>query len=322
MATILVTGVGAIIGYGVLRSMANTGHRLIGLDIYADAYGQHLSHAFVRAIPTTDPAYPEFIEGVLRTHKPDLILPCIEQDVERFDGLRSLFSNLSTACCLNTRELIALANDKWQFHQTEREHGLESIESSLSSDFDELVSKLGLPFLIKPRRSYAGKGIVEISSKAEFEIYKPHIGKTSFAQKFIGNKEEEYTVGLFGDGTGSFCAQIQMRRVLSNEGATQKAWIINDETLTNRLSALCAVFKPLGPTNLQFRRDGDTWHLLEINPRISSAASLRAAFGYNDAQHALKYYVHGEMPAQPQIRGGHAIRFIEDYVEFNDRTYF
>ncbi|HWT97947.1 MAG TPA: ATP-grasp domain-containing protein [Terriglobales bacterium] len=322
MATILVTGVGAVIGYGVLRSMANTGHQLIGLDIYADAYGQHLSHNFVQAIPTADPAYPAFLENVLRRYKPDLVLPCIEQDVARFDGLRSLFSDLGIACCLNARELIALANDKWRFHEAERANGLPSIESSPSSDFDELVSKLGLPFLLKPRQSYAGKGIVEISSRAQFENHQSRMGKTLFAQRIVGSKEEEYTVGLFGSGSGSFCAQIQMRRILSSEGATQKAWVVNEETLTDRLAALCAVFKPLGPTNLQFRREGDLWHLLEINPRISSAASLRAAFGYNDAEQALKYYVHGEMPEQPHIRGGRAIRYIEDHIEFDDRTYF
>ena len=124
MASILVTGVGAVIGYGVLRSIAGTGHRLIGLDIHADAYGQHLSDAFVQALPTADPAYPDFIEGVLHRHKPDLILPCIEQDVERFDTLRGLFSNLGIACCLNTSELIAIANDKWRFHEAELAHGL------------------------------------------------------------------------------------------------------------------------------------------------------------------------------------------------------
>ena len=322
MASILVTGVGAVIGYGVLRSIAGTGHRLIGLDIHADAYGQHLSDAFVQALPTADPAYPDFIEGVLHRHKPDLILPCIEQDVERFDTLRGLFSNLGIACCLNTSELIAIANDKWRFHEAELAHGLASIESSLSADFDELVAKLGLPFLLKPRQSYAGKGIVQISSRAMFDIHQSRVGKTLFAQKIMGREEDEYTVGLFGDGAGSFCAQIQMRRSLSSEGATQKAWVVNEETLTNRLLEICAAFKPLGPTNLQFRRDGNTWHLLEINPRISSAASLRAAFGYNDAEHALKYYLHGQMPEQPRIRGGHAIRYIEDHVKFDDRTYF
>ena len=155
-----------------------------------------------------------------------------------------------------------------------------------------------------------------------FDFHKAKLGAHFMAQKLVGSRDEEYTVGLFGDGRGCFTAQIQMRRTLSQEGATQRAWIVSDEGLTRRVAAYCAAFKPLGPTNMQFRREGDGWYLLEINPRISSATSLRAAFGYSDAEHAIGYYLGNVMPAQPRIRGGRAIRHIADYVEFDDRTYF
>ena len=51
MTRILVTGVGAIIGYGVLRSLrkANTSFFLVGTDIYADAVGQAWTDAFEQA---------------------------------------------------------------------------------------------------------------------------------------------------------------------------------------------------------------------------------------------------------------------------------
>lgn len=316
---ILVTGVGALIGYGVLRSLKGHGIHLIGMDIYPDAYGQHLSDEFVQAIPTSEAAYPSFLEGVLRTSRPDLIFPCIEQDVGRYDMLRDLFADQGVACCLNSSELIRLCADKWHFHEAAVAANLDSIGTSLSNDFDELSAKFGLPFLLKPRRSYASKGIVEIASADVFALHKQRVGDHFMAQKFVGQSECEYTVGVFGDGAGSFTAQIQLRRTLSPEGATQKAWVVNDEELTVAVTTYCAVFRPLGPTNLQFRRDDGRWLLLEINPRISSSTSLRAAFGYNEALQAVGYYLGGVLPAQPAIRSGNAIRYIEDYVQFDDR---
>ena len=318
---ILVTGVGAIIGYGVLRSLRNADYRLVGMDIYPDAFGRHACDEFIHAIATNDPDYPVFLEEVLKTQRPDLVIPCIEQDVVRYNTLRELFAAYGASCCLNRNELIRLCADKWHFHQAAVANGLDSIETSLSNDFEELKGKFGLPFLLKPRSSYASKGIVEIKTADVFAFHRSRIGEHFMVQKIVGRAEEEYTVGIFGDGNGQFTTQIQLRRTLSAEGATQKAWVVNDETLTKRVRAYCASFEPLGPTNLQFRRDESRWHLLEINPRISSSTSIRAAFGYNDALQAVEYYVRRTLPDQPSIRGGHAVRYIEDYVQF-DRTDF
>jgi carbamoyl-phosphate synthase large subunit len=316
MARILVTGVGAIIGYGVLRSLQSRRHELFGMDIHADAYGQHLCSRFVQAVPTDDPDYPAFLDRILDDVRPDLVLPCIEQDVERFDGLRALFDAAGVRCALNRSGLIQLAADKWAFHEAEGGFGLKAIDSSLDADFDALTQTLGLPFMLKPRRGYAGKGIVTVWSKIAFEPYRCEMGNRFMAQRRIGTDDEEYTVGAFGDGEGGLRAQIQMRRRLSGEGATVKASVVSEVGLDRCVQAYCSVFKPLGPTNLQFRRSDDGWALLEINPRISSSTSLRTAFGYNEAAMAVDYYLDGRLPTQPAIRQGHAVRFIDDHVVF------
>ena len=56
MNTILVTGVGAIMGYGILRSLRSTGRKLnlVGLDIYPDAAGQEWCDVFEKAVPVAN----------------------------------------------------------------------------------------------------------------------------------------------------------------------------------------------------------------------------------------------------------------------------
>ena len=78
MTTVLVTGVGAIIGYGVLNALRNADPaiKLIGADIYSDAVGQEWADDFVVAPYTSDDGYAKWLEGVVRKYDVDLIIPC------------------------------------------------------------------------------------------------------------------------------------------------------------------------------------------------------------------------------------------------------
>ena len=58
--------------------------------------------------------------------------------------------------------------------------------------------------------------------------------------------------------------------------------------------------------------------LLEINPRVSSATSIRAAFGYNELKLSLEYFLYGKNPQQPVLRKGRAVRYAEDYICYED----
>ena len=63
---ILVTGVGAIIGYGLINSLHKSKYdvHIIGMDIYDDAYGQYLCDEFIQAIPAAEPEYPQFLKKI------------------------------------------------------------------------------------------------------------------------------------------------------------------------------------------------------------------------------------------------------------------
>ena len=54
---------------------------------------------------------------------------------------------------------------------------------------------------------------------------------------------------------------------------------------------------------------------MEINPRISSSTSIRTAFGYNEAEMAIEWFVEKHSKVNPVIKKGKAIRYISDYIE-------
>lgn len=320
----MITGVGAIIGYGLLRSLraAKPEVRLIGTDIYPDAVGQAWCDAFEQAPYTASPHYLDWLQETVQKHQVDLLIPGIEQDVHRFSDEREHIGDFGCRVVLNTARLIDLSRDKWAMHQELAILGDTSrIPSYLAGDYDTFATQLGLPFILKPRRGYASKGMVRVKCREDFDSHKARLGEYLMVQPVVGTDDEEYTVAVFGDGQGNSCASITLQRRLAQDGSTAKAWGRNIESLDRVVSRLCAHFRPVGPTNLQFRRDGEGWKLLEINPRISSTSSIRSAFGYNEAAMSVAYFLKGELPRQPTIRGGFAARFIEDYV-VHDRDHF
>ena len=312
---ILVTGVGAIIGYGIINSLRqiNQGNiRVIGMDIYEDAYGKFLCDNFYVAERADSNSYLEFICNVVKRESIDLIIPGIEQDMYRLFELRE---SVPAQIVLNNELLISISKDKWLTYKYFSEHSNLSLVPTLSqATFDECTAQLGVPFLLKPRSSYASKGLHYIQTRREFEFYNETPERNIF-QRVVGSMDEEYTVSVFGDGYGRWVDYIILRRKLAHSGATDKAEVVDDSQILDYVSEICKLTKPQGPTNIQLRKSDDKVYLLEINPRISSACSIRTQAGYNEPKLCLIKYLNMNIPYNPiSKRKIRAVRYISDFI--------
>lgn len=321
--TILVTGVGAIIGYGVIRSLRSMSYpvRIVGIDIYPDAVGQHWCDIFERAVYSNSQDYPGFIRKIVLKYKINLVIPGIEQDVVRLSEIKDSLRDTGVIFALNDADLIKTANDKWLMHNKLIENGFPCIQTYIDGEFGELAERLGIPFLLKPRCSYASKGIQQIADEVDFIYWRRKLGVNFMVQEIVGDLESEYTVGVFGFGDGSCAKKIIFQRKLSGEGATVKAKVRVIPELDSLIDRYVKLLCPIGPTNFQFRQHRGVFLLLEVNPRISSSTSLRTAFGYNEARMCLDYYLEGKRPEVGDVRSGFAVRYIDEVVIY-DRDYF
>ena len=319
MYRILVTGVGAIIGYGIVRSLRRSHPtvQVVGMDIYQDAVGQHWCDEFVKATPGAAPEYTENLIRLIENFAIDLVIPGIEQDAARILDDYPTLSSSRAKFVLNNPSLMAVAADKWHMHRRLEDERIAVIPTRIEGSFSDLARTFGLPFLLKPRRSYASKGISRIHSAADLDYWQSELGNNFMVQKIVGNDDAEYTIGAFGLGDGSYSQSIAFRRKLSGEGATVKAHVVEYPEMNAQLARLVEIFKPVGPTNFQFRQHEGEFLLLEINPRISSSTSLRTAFGYNEAAMCIEYYLQGEVPEKRTLRSGRAVRYIEDMVFYD-----
>lgn len=318
---ILVSGASGIVGYGILRSLKRSGKELslIGTSMYDDSVAQGFCDIFELAPSTNDMAYIEWLLNTIRKHRVDLIVPGIEIDMYKWvEHIPEIESN-GAIPLLNNVALIRLCKDKWVFYETLSETGLPcTITSSLSMEYDALKRELGLPFLLKPRLGFASRGIVKVDSADVFLRHQKDIGQILMAQPIVGNDEEEFTASAFCDGRGGFHASMILKRKLSKDGFTEKAEVVATDEFIGTISSLCKKFRPIGPTNFQFRKCEDGIKLLEINPRISSSTSIRAAFGYNESTMAVDYFLEHRTPIQPEIKRGRAVRYTDEYIFYED----
>lgn len=319
MRTILVSGTSGIIGYGILKSLrqSHPDCRLIGTTVYERSAAPAFCDVFEKAPMTNHASYIPWLLDVIRRHDVAMVIPGIEVDVVAWNEHRATIEQSGAQVLLNDPDLIRLCADKWQFYQSlVKHHSPYAIPTSL--EFDEISQRF--PLLLKPRKGSGSKGIVVVNDSDDL---RQHLGATAqgmMIQPVIGTEEEEYTTSAFFDRDSKLCAFHTLRRTLSEAGFTETAETVELDCVQDALLHFGKIFTPVGPTNFQFRLDDGKLKLLEINPRISSSTSLRAAFGYNESAMSVEWLLDGKLPEQPALKQGYAVRYTEDLI-FYDRTH-
>lgn len=319
--TIMVTGVGALIGQGIIQSLkSQKKYRIVGLDRAHSSYAASLcDHFYTKPCREESPEYLSFLRETVKRHAIKLVIPGIEQDIEYFHQLRSTLDLLEAPVVLNNPELIEVAADKGETMERISRAGMPSIPTYCGTIWEECVSCCGpAPWLLKPRRGSGSRGQAILENQADFDYWLTKTQGSALIQHIVGDPETEYTVAVFGFGDGTANPPAILRRKLGPGGATVFAETVPTSTCIElSVEALNRLFRPLGPTNYQFRVEGDVAYLLEINPRISASTSMRHALGYNEAQMCVDYFVDENVPQPASLRLGRVERYLSDFVSLS-----
>jgi len=314
--TILVSGASGIVGYGILDSLKNKKDlKLIGTTIYDRSVAPAFCDIFEKLPRTSDASYLSALTDIIKKHNVDMIIPSIEDDMIFWNNHKGELLETDTFPLLNKPELIELCADKWKFY--EKLKGTDGAKYAIPTYVNKNFDTLQTPFLLKPVRGFGSKGIVRINDIESFDKYKAEIGSVYIMQPIVGSDDEEYSVSAFFDENSNMQDFLALKRRLSSEGFTQTGETVFDKKWERIILELANIFKPVGPTNFQFRLTGDDTKLLEINPRISSATSIRAAFGYNESEMSVDYFLYGKSIERIKKKSGYATRYVTEKVFYD-----
>jgi carbamoyl-phosphate synthase large subunit len=271
-----------------------------------------------RLLPrAAEPAYPEALASVCRGEGVQLVLVGTDAEAERLAPLRAAVEREAGSTVLvNVPEVVAVATDKLQTARFLRERGLPAPASVPGDDpagIEALCDLYGFPVVVKPRRGASARGVRIVRSPAELRQALPAPTGALIVQEHLGTPEAEFTVGIYCDRAGRPAGGLAMRRQLAF-GLTYKAEVDRFPPVLDTAARVAVALGAVGPCNIQCRHTPRGPVPFEVNPRFSSSTGIRAAFGLNEPELAVREYVLGESPRGPwgPARAGHVLRYWEE----------
>lgn len=320
---ILVTGAGALLGQGVLRSLRRSSLKatLAAADPNSLSAGLFWTDEAYVIRMASDPAYLDRLAEVLEQARPDVVIPGTDVELPVLAANRErLETEFGTHVLVSDPRVVAIADDKFLTAKFLRDAGFSPPESALPEDaaaVDALIGKVGFPLVVKPRIGARSIGVSLVHDEAELrDAIACREGLV--IQECVGDESQEYTSSvLVFDGTPH--ASIVMRRDL-RDGNTYRAFSGAYPDLNEQVKAFGAALRPYGPANFQFRVDPDgRARVFEINGRFSGATPLRALVGFNEVEMCIRHILHGEPIVEPVVREAAILRhWSETLVEPSD----
>lgn len=310
---VLVLGVGGNVSQGLLKALyaAELPLEILGADVSHDQAGLFMVQRAWVGPWANDPAFGPWVLHLCKQEKVDVVLTGAEPVVKALAVLRDeLAQHAGTRTIVSGPEVVEIGDDKWRTCEWLAAHGLPHPRYARSEDRDAveaLYRACGLPLIAKPRRGGGARGVFRIDDAATLDYALSR--RNYLIQEYLGSDDEEYTAGCFADRDGVVRASMVMRRVL-NAGTTYRAELGDFPEVRAVAEEITRVLRPEGPCNIQLRLTARGPVCFEINPRFSGTTPIRAEFGYNEAEAALRHFILGEDPAPlHDPRSGWALRY-------------
>jgi carbamoyl-phosphate synthase large subunit len=299
---VLVTGAGAVLGQGIIKSlrMAETPYDIIAVDPDPRAVGLYWADRAYLVPLAKDPSYLDVVCRILDREKPDVVL--IGTDVELMTYAQNkskLESIYKTRVIVSPPHVIKIADDKWLTYEFLLANGFPCPKSALPSGISELLQECDFPLIVKPRTGARSIGVHLVRN--EEELYQSlNRVENPVIQECVANAEQEYTSGVVVD-MGIAKAVVTMRRDL-RDGNTYRAYVEPDAPFNSLLAKIAEKLGGVGPLNFQFRVEQGIPKIFEINARFSGTTPLRVYAGFNEVDYLVRHYVLGDPIPAPQVR--------------------
>jgi len=310
---VLVMGVGGNVSQGILKALAisKLSCRLIGACVSSLSFGLYTVDKAYISPPASDPDFTDWLIRVCRAEQVHAILSGVEPVLTVLaDQAEKIHAETGALCIVSSAKCLAVANDKLLTFQWLKDNGFaypKTADSADSEAVEALVRACGYPLIAKPRCGKGAHGVFHLQSHEELQSAKAR--QAYIIQEYLGDPDQEYTVGCFSDRESRVRGAMVMRRDLL-EGTTYRAEAGSFPEVREQAIRIAEALKPMGPSNIQMRLHGGRAVCFEINMRFSGTTPIRARMCFNDVEATLRHYVLGEPAADlPVITKGTALRY-------------
>ena len=292
-ANVLVTGVGSILGQGIIKSLklANNQHsssvkyKIFSADMSPQAAGLYrCDKAFLIPAPSSD-EYAEHIIKICKENEIDAVFVGTDEELMPLAALKDRIKKESDATLItNPENVIKIASDKWTTYEYLKENNISCAKSALPEDSNAFISEFGFPIVVKPREGHGSLHFYVVNTDDELKrviSFIEMVGWRPILQEYLSGSNE-FTSGITIDKTGnSVMSAISMRKMIKN-GQTYKAFIDDFDSVRRSAQEVARKIGATGAINIQAKIVDDKHKVFEINARFSATCPLRAVAGINE----------------------------------------
>ena len=317
MKTVVITGVGGPLGQALIKAarQSTVPCRIVGTDRSALSIGLDWVESPQLLPDAADPErYLREVRRVCTSERATLILPGSDQELEVLsNGAAELRERTGAIVVASPPDVLRVALDKLQTARFLEAAQLRFPRTSALDDpgsVAQLVKDFGFPLIAKPCRGSGSRGLWKVRSWADIN-YLQTLGGQMVLQEYLKPDDAEFTVAVYtqrdGQQTGSICLKRELVA-----GNTYRAWVNQHPAVLAESEAIVRALRPSGPCNVQLRMTHRGPVAFEINPRFSGTTGMRAHFGFNEVEMAIRDLALGEDVPAPVIRPGIALRFWDE----------
>lgn len=318
---VVVTGMGNPLGQNIYKALAMSSLPLeiYMMDVYPFSAGLLWDGQPVVCSLASTPSFVDEWIHFLNREEIDIVFFGTEAEPRvLMPQLERLRKETKTQFVLNSPDCIKVADDKLLTAHHLLNAGVDapaSADAANRAEVEALVAKYGFPLVIKPRKGSAARGFEFVKDMLSLE----HLLAPGYVvQEALLPADQEYTVGVYCCRDGSISSVTTIRREL-NFGLTYKGILVHHPRIEEYSIEVIKALGAVGPSNVQLRLTKRGPVCFEVNPRLSSTTPIRAHFGVNEPEMAIREYVLGEQLPFIEPRLGGVLRYwSEHYLESDE----
>ncbi len=319
-ATVLVTGAGALLGQGVIKSLrlADPAYRIVAVDPDPRGVGLYWADAAHLVPMATSPDYLDSLRRILERERPDAVLVGTDVELPKLARHREeLEDSHGTRIIVSSPDVVRIADDKWLTYRFLESHGLPRPRSALPDGVAALIRECGFPLVVKPRTGARSEGVRRVDDEGQLQAAL-RVTENPIVQERVATSSDEYTSGILMT-EGRVHAVVTMRRDL-RDGNTYRAYVLPESPFDAYLAEVGHRLRAFGPVNFQFRVANGIAKIFEINARFSGTTPLRAYAGFNEVDRLLRHVLRGDPIPRPSLREMIILRYWDEVVVRPDQV--
>jgi len=267
----------------------------------------------------SDPNYTNELIALCLAEGVRAIFPGSEPELRRISSDREKIKPYVELLAINSERVIDICSDKFKTNEFLEQQGMPFPRSVFLQDASQVEGVDFFPVVLKPTVGGGSQHVYIAQNRKELGLLVSYLlgyFDNFLVQEYVGNVDEEYTVGVLLDGDGNLINSIAVRRFIMSSLSNR----IKVENLTDRneLGSVLAISSGISQgeigkfpavtkfceklaiklestyaINVQCRLVDGVPYVFEINPRFSGTSFMRAMVGYNEPDLLLRKHVLG-----------------------------